>query len=266
MQGISSKALAFGEPKNKEKTFQGQRFDYEIGLNWVQFKWRNHDPQIGRFIEIDPLSDDYEYNSTYAFSENKVISHVELEGLEAAAVIWPRDLSISDQDKQDFYRAYNQSLDKGATNILKGVALVSAIVGQPEIAAGARLLLRALKGNEDAPSVNGNKKVPSPNGRNGGEAHQSKIKEIEKSMQERGLDTKREVKIETPGGSKKRRYIDVEGKDPKTGKTEQVQVGKQNKNGTPVSRERKALDDVEKATGTRPKFEPYNLIIPKKMN
>jgi len=42
---------------------------------------------IGRFIEIDPLSDDYEYNSTYAFSENKVISHVELEGLEAVEII-----------------------------------------------------------------------------------------------------------------------------------------------------------------------------------
>jgi RHS repeat-associated protein len=82
MSGISSKALAFGEPKNKEKTFQGQRFDDELGLNWVQFKWRNHDPQIGRFIEIDPLADKYVYNSVYAFSENCVTSHVELEGLE----------------------------------------------------------------------------------------------------------------------------------------------------------------------------------------
>jgi RHS repeat-associated protein len=83
MNGISSKALAYGEPKNKEKTFQGQRFDDELGLNWVQFKWRNHDPQIGRFVEIDPLSEKYVYNSTYAFSENKVIAHVELEGLES---------------------------------------------------------------------------------------------------------------------------------------------------------------------------------------
>jgi RHS repeat-associated protein len=81
MAGISSKAA--GIIQNKEKTFQGQRFDDELGLNLVQFKWRNHDPQIGRFIEIDPLSDKYEYNSTYAFSENKVIRHVELEGLES---------------------------------------------------------------------------------------------------------------------------------------------------------------------------------------
>ncbi len=83
-QGISSKAA--GKLKNKENTFQEQRFDDDLGLNWVQFKWRNHDPQIGRFIEIDPLSEKYVYNSTYAFSENKVTGHRELEGLEAWAV------------------------------------------------------------------------------------------------------------------------------------------------------------------------------------
>jgi len=82
MAGISSKALAFADPKNKEKTFQGQQIDDDLGLNWLQFKWRNYDPQIGRFVEIDPLSDKYVYNSTYAFSENQVTGHIELEGLE----------------------------------------------------------------------------------------------------------------------------------------------------------------------------------------
>ncbi len=81
MAGISSKSA--GIQSNKDKTFQGQKFDDDLGINYYSFKWRNHDPQIGRFIEIDPLSEDYEYNSPYAFSENKVTSHVELEGLEA---------------------------------------------------------------------------------------------------------------------------------------------------------------------------------------
>ena len=58
--------------------------DDDLGLNWYGFKWRNHDHQIGRFVQIDPLSEKYVHNSTYAFSENKVTSHVELEGLEAA--------------------------------------------------------------------------------------------------------------------------------------------------------------------------------------
>jgi RHS repeat-associated protein len=89
MSGISSKAA--GTLQNKDKTFQGQRFDDELGLNWIQFKWRNHDVQIGRFIEIDPLANDYVYNSTYAFSENKVTNDVELEGLESVStnLLWP---------------------------------------------------------------------------------------------------------------------------------------------------------------------------------
>ncbi len=38
---------------------------------------------MGRFFNIDPLSEKYAYQSHYNFSENKVVSHVELEGLEA---------------------------------------------------------------------------------------------------------------------------------------------------------------------------------------
>jgi hypothetical protein len=40
------------------------------------------DPSIGRFWQIDPLAEDYVYNSTYAFQENKMGMGVELEGLE----------------------------------------------------------------------------------------------------------------------------------------------------------------------------------------
>jgi RHS repeat-associated protein len=80
MAGISSKAA--GKLENKKNKFQKQELDDDLGLNWYGFKWRNHDPQIGRFVEVDPLSDKYEHNSPYAFAENKVISFVELEGLE----------------------------------------------------------------------------------------------------------------------------------------------------------------------------------------
>ncbi len=41
-----------------------------------------HDPRLGRFFAVDPLSRRYAYNSPYAFSENRVIDGVELEGLE----------------------------------------------------------------------------------------------------------------------------------------------------------------------------------------
>ncbi|MNS61808.1 hypothetical protein D3C72_948460 [compost metagenome] len=62
--------------------YQGQERQDELELNWDSFKWRNYDYAIGRFMSIDPLAEDYSYQSPYAFAENKVIDHVELEGLE----------------------------------------------------------------------------------------------------------------------------------------------------------------------------------------
>ena len=44
-----------------------------------------HDPRVGRFFKVDPLASKYPHNSPYAFSENRVIDAIELEGLEA----WP---------------------------------------------------------------------------------------------------------------------------------------------------------------------------------
>jgi RHS repeat-associated protein len=66
--------------------YQGQELQDDLDIGWYQFKWRMHDPAIGRFVAIYPLAEDYFYNSPYAFSENKVTSHIELEGLEAVAV------------------------------------------------------------------------------------------------------------------------------------------------------------------------------------
>ena len=50
----------------------------------MNYKYRMHDPRIGRFFAVDPLAPKYPHNSVYAFSENVVIDHVELEGLEKA--------------------------------------------------------------------------------------------------------------------------------------------------------------------------------------
>jgi len=45
-----------------------------------------HDPRIGRFFAVDPLTHYYPHNSPYAFSENVVINAIELEGLEKLTI------------------------------------------------------------------------------------------------------------------------------------------------------------------------------------
>ena len=68
-------------------SFQGQEKDDEIKGegNSVNYKYRMHDPRVGRFFAVDPLASKYPYNSPYAFSENRIIDKIELEGLEATS-------------------------------------------------------------------------------------------------------------------------------------------------------------------------------------
>lgn len=93
MAGISSQALKSNYAVNKFKfqkqELQNKEFSDGSGLETYEFKYRMDDPQIGRFWSIDPLADKYLYNSTYAFSENKVTGHIELEGLESISSTGP---------------------------------------------------------------------------------------------------------------------------------------------------------------------------------
>lgn len=64
--------------------FQGQEMDNEVKGegNSVNYKFRMHDPRIGRFFAVDPLIKKYPAYSPYSFSGNKVIAYTELEGEE----------------------------------------------------------------------------------------------------------------------------------------------------------------------------------------
>jgi RHS repeat-associated protein len=92
--------------------FQGQEHQDELGLNWDSFKWRNHQPDIGRFFNVDPLAEKYYYNSPYAFSENKVVAHVELEGLESAPYALKQDIKKVEAAWNSFVNKVEQVVDK----------------------------------------------------------------------------------------------------------------------------------------------------------
>jgi hypothetical protein len=102
--------------------------------------------------------------------------------------------------------------------------------------------------------------VPNPGGKLGGPAHRAKVTEIAADVRNRGLEVVTELKVPIPGGQKSTRYVDVAGRDPATKEiVEMHQVGKQTKRGAPVSRERRAIEDIKKACRDQDVcFHPYN--------
>lgn len=99
--------------------FQGQELQ-ETGL--YSFKWRNYMPDVGRFFNVDPLSEKYAYQSHYNFSENRVVDGVELEGLEFNSI----------NEYQDFVNRnpeYSLSFD-GEFPVLTGSGDIEGVVIQ----------------------------------------------------------------------------------------------------------------------------------------
>jgi RHS repeat-associated protein len=85
--------------------FQAQEQDVELWEGAVNYKYRVEDPRLGRFFSVDPLYKKYPWNSNYAFSENRLIDAIELEGLEAYYIhgtqyAWGQDYSDLVHSKQ----------------------------------------------------------------------------------------------------------------------------------------------------------------------
>ena len=101
--------------------------------------------------------------------------------------------------------------------------------------------------------VDWNKNIPNPYGRKGGIAHQTEIKNQISKYPNAQIGT--EVKIYISGGYKPYRFADFSVTE--NGYTWYGNVGKQNKNGLPIARELRALEDMRRM-GFDVRFFPYN--------
>ncbi|HET8885635.1 MAG TPA: DUF6443 domain-containing protein [Salinimicrobium sp.] len=125
--------------ENNLKTFQDQEFTEDLGLNTHEWKYRMSDPAIGRFWQIDPLTEKYEWMTPYQFSSNQPIHAPELEGLESSWDLNSRDPNLQNLTPSE-RAAYKEGSKKGAATGTDFIPVVGDAKGFIETFTGSDLI------------------------------------------------------------------------------------------------------------------------------
>ncbi len=121
--------LPFGEilvddrPVNDKNPYlyNGKELDEETGN--IYYGKRYYNPQIARFINVDPISEDFYWVSPYNYAENEPIANIDLWGLQKVSVneLNNRFAKYSTPDRPVYYVEEKQNFvslsDKNVQNI-----------------------------------------------------------------------------------------------------------------------------------------------------
>jgi RHS repeat-associated protein len=62
--------------------YNGKELFDDADLNWYDYGFRNYDPQIGRFTQLDPLTHEYPFLTPYQYASCDPITNIDVDGLE----------------------------------------------------------------------------------------------------------------------------------------------------------------------------------------
>ena len=85
-----------GDIKNKN-LYNDKELVYDADLDWYDYGFRSYDTQIGRFPQLDPLTDDYPELTPYQYASNDPITNIDIDGLEGGSAVgaFTRDFSYA---------------------------------------------------------------------------------------------------------------------------------------------------------------------------
>jgi RHS repeat-associated protein len=121
--------------------YNGKELFEDGGLNWYDYGFRNYDPQIGRFPQLDPLTDDYPTLTPFQYASNDPIANVDVDGLEGTDAV---SIGRSISNGLDFFQG-SKAIDL-AQVVVHGVRpAVSTVSNTAAILKASKLALMAIK-------------------------------------------------------------------------------------------------------------------------
>ncbi|HEV7781424.1 MAG TPA: DUF6443 domain-containing protein [Chitinophagaceae bacterium] len=67
--------------------YNGKELFDDADLNWYDYGFRNYDPQIGRFPQLDPLTNSYPFLTPYQYASCDPITNIDIDGLEGGNAV-----------------------------------------------------------------------------------------------------------------------------------------------------------------------------------
>ena len=265
---------AWGNPiEQVGTTFNPFRWNAAYGYEWTpaiglyHVGAREYDPRTARWLQRDPIDAASGDPNLYRYAGNDPVNRADpsgLDGLDDAAHFaagWGDRLTgnltkhIRDWlcDRLDLPRW--EPRDPCDEWYLAG-HLVGA-VHDYALTRGAGKAGGALRAARQQ-----GKNPPNPGGRHGGSDHRNKVMQRAQDLQNDGYTIVAgggiapEQAIRDPNNPRRLRYPDIIAE--KGGQRHYENVGRRNKRGDPVKRERQAKDDLEQWLGVPVQFTPYN--------